>query len=160
MKVRVDGVGVGDPFKELDDFEKVQAVVEKVRRTPIVQSITSKEKDGQVTYNGHVVRANDVDTLRNFVSDVVDDMSLLNFTGKVYSGDQAVFQDDFAKCLNFLLTWFASMQPVANVTFHVGVTALVVKCALELLESVMERVGIRSDEDLICIENVIKQLSA
>jgi hypothetical protein len=144
----------------LDNFENLQAIVKKIQKTPILQSVASKEQDSRVTYNGHSIQINNANAysvLRDQISDVLDDMNLCSCQGKIYSGDQNVFQDNFAQCLNFLLTWLGSMRLIANTAFQAGVTAMIMKNALEWLESVMEHVGIRSDADLVCVDDMIRR---
>jgi hypothetical protein len=142
----------------VNSFEGVQEVVRRMQRTAVMQSIASKESSNQVTYGGHSIQTDDTNALRDQIPNVLDDMSLYSFRGKIYSGDQNVFEDNFAQCLNLLLIWLASMQLVLGAVFQVGVTALVMKSALEWVKLTMERVGVRSDDDIVRVEEAIKQL--
>jgi hypothetical protein len=86
-------------------------------------------------------------------------MSLCNWNGEVYSTSD-IFQEKFAGCLNFLLTWLNSIitQPQRENQTQVNVTALQMKDALKWLVSALKRIGIGSGGDLTRVDNMIAKL--
>jgi hypothetical protein len=137
--------------RTLDDFEKIQVIAGKIKATEAIKVVTAGESNGWVKYNGHSIEANKEAELATQIPNVLDKMRLCSWKGEVYSGKAGVFDQEFAQCLNFILTWLGSVQSRANVT------GSKMRAVLEWLTSVVENMDMRSDTDWESAKNVIKK---
>jgi hypothetical protein len=142
----------------VDNFEGIQAVVRKIQNTMVMKNVSGQENPGEVSYNGHSIQANDHAQLTGQIPNLLDDMSLCCYNGEACSGSDNVFQEKFAKCLNFLLAWLCSIQLAVGVATQVAATALMMKDALGWLEPAMKHLSIYSNNDLATIDSAINQL--
>jgi hypothetical protein len=147
-----DGKGVGD-------FERLQRVVEKTRTISAIKRVAKTEKDGEITYNGHSIRTGDQPTLVAQIPNVLDDMRLYSWNGEIYEEGKAIFQSKFAKCLNLLLTWLGNIHADGDAAAQVGITAFEMQSVIEWIRVITKECESKySEDDVVCIENMISQL--
>jgi hypothetical protein len=144
--------------KTIDGFEKIQNIAKAVQGTTGLQSIANVNSK-EVRYKGYVLNANNSKELTAKISSVLEDMSLCNWQGKIYSGEKGVYLRDFAEHLNFLLAWLRSFKKMGKQsTISVGVESQQMRNALAWLISAMKHTNIRLSADVACVNGAIGQL--
>jgi hypothetical protein len=144
----------------LDNFENLQSIVEKIQKTEIIQKVARKEANDTVTYGKHKIGIGDTKKLTAQISNLLKEMSLCQWKGKLYCGNDDIFFSDFARHLNFLLVWLCSIGKRQNRAGTVSVTigASEMKKALKWLIPIMKRVKVNASEDVACVQNLINSL--
>ncbi|MDR2779195.1 MAG: hypothetical protein LBB16_02815 [Puniceicoccales bacterium] len=155
MKIRTsDG-------KVLDNFERLNSVIDKTREFLAIKQAAKSERDGEITYDGHQIRVNDSVNLAARISNVLNNMSLCSWNGEIYANGEAVFQSEFAKCLNFLLTWLRDMRNIPDgddAVKVVGVTAFEMQSIFEWIKAIIEECESQySESDVASVESTIGQ---
>jgi hypothetical protein len=144
--------------KTIDGFEKIQNIAKAVQGTTGLQSIANANSR-EVRYKSYVLKANNSEGLTIQIPSVLEDMSLCNWQGKIYSGGKGVYLRDFAEHLNFLLTWLRSFKKKGKQsTISVNIESRQMRNALEWLISVMKHVRARSSVDAACVNDAIDKL--
>jgi hypothetical protein len=164
MKVIVGGEGVGAPVKELENFEKLQAVVRTIQKTAVVRSIIDKENEGEVSYGGYNIRINDCVELTARIPSLLEDMCRDLLAGKVYSVGDSVFLEPHARRIIFFLAWLCSIGAPGAPTSEdgavlIGIKVLIMRRALDKLLTIMEDVGVCSSSDRGDVKQCLKSLA-
>ncbi|MDR1413713.1 MAG: hypothetical protein LBI56_02115 [Puniceicoccales bacterium] len=113
-------------------FEKIPEIAGKLLDTKTLSDI-KPNGDKEIKYGNRTIPINDSKELTGFVPTLLDDMSIYNWTGKIYAKDGS-FTDYFAKSLYCLLTWFSKIGKSANgKSVDVEITGLQLEDALRWL---------------------------
>ncbi|MDR2778862.1 MAG: hypothetical protein LBB16_01060 [Puniceicoccales bacterium] len=89
----------------INDFEKIQQIAERIQSAAVIKRVSEQESHGKVSYNSRIIRVDNHNTLTGQISKVLKDMYMCICKEEVYSGNNAVFREKFARYLNFLLVW-------------------------------------------------------
>jgi hypothetical protein len=135
--------------KVVGSFEKVQSIACKFQ----------KALEKTLPYNGHDIAIPKVNQSGQKIPKILQDMKQCRWEGKIYSGDDKIFFEDFAKHFKLLLSWLCSVkQPQKQKTVQLKVSALHIKDILRWLGSLMNAVGCCSITNQIQISKMNKQL--
>jgi hypothetical protein len=135
--------------KTLDNFEKIQEIAKKLRGTEAMKASVAKKGGGFVVYGGRSIETSDHGVLSAQIPNVLRDMRLCSWNGKVYSSGSG-FEEKFAGYFNFLLAWLESVGLSASVN------ASVMKDALGWLVSIAKVSMVNTD--LGSIKGIIRKL--
>jgi hypothetical protein len=148
--------------KEFDGFERIQEVANKIRDTEPIRRIL--HAGGKIKYKGvtndvrRTINLNNKAAIGDVVPTLLQDMKLCNWQGKVYSNNNGVYAEDFAKCFGCLLEWLCKIgegnDQQAVVTLNV--TVLQMEDALEWLVSAIENLDL-SESDQGCVHEMIEK---
>jgi hypothetical protein len=160
-----------NPPVVIDGFERLQGVVDKIRKAPVIKSVSRKEDVGYVMYNGHSIQVWDQNRLETQIPRVLDNMRRYSWNGEIYR--KGKFEKKFANCLNFLLAWLESIRPpadhsnfllvllgiqspVSQNVAQVGIVASQVRSAIRWVYLIMRRYELEfSEGDFVCVERMI-----
>jgi hypothetical protein len=151
MRIKTSDKIITSDNIEIDGFSRIREVACEIRNTKVMQGVAREEGNNLVRYNDHSIRADAYDDLKKQIPNLLRDMKQCSIRGKVYSGSNTVFQEEFATFLNFLFAWLGCMGSRA------GVNGLVIKDALGWLALVMTHMRYQSD-DVNCVKDVVNQL--